>query len=50
LRLPGWYLLGPSAEAIEVMGNKAESKRRMIAAGVPCVPGYEGHDQSDETC
>ena len=20
----------------------------MIAAGVPCVPGYEGHDQSDE--
>jgi geranyl-CoA carboxylase alpha subunit len=41
--------IGPSAEAIEVMGNKAESKRRMIAAGVPCVPGYEGHDQSDAT-
>jgi geranyl-CoA carboxylase alpha subunit len=31
------------------MGNKAESKRRMIEAGVPCVPGYEGHDQSDKT-
>jgi geranyl-CoA carboxylase alpha subunit len=30
------------------MGNKAESKRRIIAAGVPCVPGYAGHDQSDE--
>ena len=45
----GLVFIGPSAEAIEVMGNKAESKRRMIAAGVPCVPGYEGHDQSDET-
>jgi geranyl-CoA carboxylase alpha subunit len=31
------------------MGNKAESKRRMIEAGVPCVPGYEGYDQSDKT-
>ena len=45
----GLVFIGPTAEAIEVMGNKAESKRRMIAAGVPCVPGYEGHDQSDET-
>ena len=45
----GLVFIGPSAEAIEVMGNKAESKRRMIAAGVPCVPGYEGHDQSDAT-
>ena len=45
----GLVFIGPSAEAIEVMGNKAESKRRMIAAGVPCVLGYEGHDQSDET-
>ena len=44
----GLVFIGPSAEAIEVMGNKAESKRRMIAAGVPCVPGYAGHDQSDE--
>ena len=41
--------IGPTREAIDVMGNKAESKRRMIEAGVPCVPGYEGHDQSDKT-
>jgi len=41
--------IGPDAEAIEIMGNKAESKRRMIAAGVPCIPGYEGTDQHDET-
>ncbi len=29
------------------MGNKAAAKRRMIDAGVPCVPGYQGPDQSD---
>ena len=45
----GLVFIGPSSEAIEIMGNKAESKRRMIAAGVPCVPGYEGEDQSDGT-
>lgn len=44
----GLIFIGPSSEAIEVMGNKAESKRRMIEAGVPCVPGYEGLDQSDK--
>ena len=44
----GLVFIGPTREAIEVMGNKAESKRRMIEAGVPCVPGYEGHDQSDD--
>jgi len=43
----GLVFIGPDAAAIEVMGNKAEAKRRMIAAGVPCVPGYEGRDQSD---
>ena len=45
----GLAFIGPTREAIDVMGNKAESKRRMIEAGVPCVPGYEGHDQSDKT-
>ncbi len=39
--------IGPSADAIRVMGNKAEAKRRMIAAGIACVPGYEGKDQTD---
>jgi len=44
----GLVFIGPSAEAIDLMGNKAAAKRRMIDAGVPCVPGYEGEDQSDD--
>ena len=44
----GLTFIGPTAEAIDLMGNKAAAKRRMIEAGVPCVPGYEGEDQSDK--
>lgn len=44
----GLTFIGPSADTIERMGNKAGAKRLMIAAGVPCVPGYEDADQSDE--
>ncbi len=45
----GLVFIGPAAEAIRLMGNKAEAKRRMIAANVPCVPGYEGEQQDDAT-
>ena len=38
--------IGPSPEAIKAMGNKAGAKAIMQAAGVPCVPGYQGADQS----
>ena len=41
--------IGPDVNAIDIMGDKAKSKRRMIAAGVPCIPGYQGSDQSDST-
>ena len=44
----GLIFIGPDAEAISLMGNKAAAKRRMIETGVPCVPGYEDADQSDE--
>ena len=44
----GLTFIGPSAEAIELMGSKRLSKLAMIDAGVPCVPGYSGADQSDE--
>jgi geranyl-CoA carboxylase alpha subunit len=45
----GIAFIGPSPEAIRLMGNKAEAKRRMRAAGVPCIPGFDGADQSDAT-
>ncbi|OHC65041.1 MAG: carbamoyl-phosphate synthase subunit L [Rhodocyclales bacterium RIFCSPLOWO2_02_FULL_63_24] len=40
--------IGPPAEAIRAMGDKAGAKRRMIAAGVPTAPGYLGEDQDDD--
>ena len=43
----GIVFIGPSPEAITLMGNKRQSKIKMIDAGVPCVPGYEGGDQDD---
>jgi acetyl/propionyl-CoA carboxylase alpha subunit len=43
----GLVFIGPPPGAIEAMGNKAGAKRRMLAAGVPCAPGYLGEDQSD---
>ena len=41
--------IGPSAEAIKLMGCKRQAKIAMLAAGVPCILGYEGNDQSDKT-
>jgi geranyl-CoA carboxylase alpha subunit len=43
----GLVFIGPSPEAIKAMGNKAGAKAIMQDAGVPCVPGYQGADQSD---
>ena len=43
----GLVFIGPSPDAIRAMGNKAGAKAIMQAAGVPCVPGYQGTDQSD---
>lgn len=43
----GIRFIGPPIGAIDVMGDKAKSKRAMIKAGVPCIPGYQGEDQSD---
>jgi 3-methylcrotonyl-CoA carboxylase alpha subunit len=38
----GLVFIGPSAAAIRLMGDKAESKRRMRQAAVPTIPGFEG--------
>lgn len=35
----GLTLIGPSADSIRAMGDKAESKIKMKQAGVPTVPG-----------
>ena len=43
----GLVFIGPPPGAIEAMGDKALAKRRMLAAGVPCAPGYLGEDQDD---
>ncbi|MDK9701938.1 MAG: biotin/lipoyl-binding protein [Sulfuritalea sp.] len=44
----GLVFIGPPAEAIELMGDKAVAKRRMITAGVPTAPGYLDAQQDDE--
>ncbi len=38
----GIVFIGPTAEVIEKMGDKAMAKRLMREAGVPVVPGSEG--------
>ncbi len=43
----GISFVGPTPHAIRAMGSKAESKRLMVAAGVPTVPGYHGEAQDD---
>ncbi|OQO06039.1 hypothetical protein B0A48_08627 [Cryoendolithus antarcticus] len=41
----GVKFIGPPWKAIEAMGDKSRSKEIMIAAGVPCIPGYHGAEQ-----
>jgi len=45
----GVTFIGPPAEAIRLMGSKRLSKIAMQEAGVPCVPGYQGEEHSDDT-
>ena len=44
----GLIFIGPKKDSIALMGNKAKAKRHMEKAGVPCIPGYQGEDQSDK--
>ena len=44
----GIAFIGPPAEAIRAMGDKAQARALMEEAGVPLLPGYHGSEQ-DET-
>ncbi|RNA63637.1 acetyl-CoA carboxylase biotin carboxylase subunit [Chryseobacterium nematophagum] len=44
----GLKFIGASPEQIEKMGDKANAKATMKAAGVPCVPGSDGLIESYE--
>ncbi|SDS47648.1 acetyl-CoA carboxylase, biotin carboxylase subunit [Polaribacter sp. KT25b] len=42
--------IGATGKMIDQMGDKANAKSTMIAAGVPCVPGSEGVIKDFEDC
>lgn len=44
----GLIFIGPEAETMRVMGDKAAAKIKVSKAGVLVLPGYEGQDQSDK--
>ncbi len=44
----GLIWVGPQPDSIRAMGLKDAAKQRMIDAGVPVTPGYQGADQSPE--
>src|SRR5210317_2343034 len=44
----GLVFIGPTADQIRRMGDKAEARRTMIEAGVPVVPGSKGALESAE--
>ena len=43
----GYSWVGPTPDVIEWMGDKREARIRVAKLGGPCVPGYDGEDQSD---
>lgn len=44
----GLTWIGPPAAAIRALGSKSRARQLAQARGIPCLPGYEGEDQSDE--
>jgi geranyl-CoA carboxylase alpha subunit len=43
----GFTWVGPPPAAIRALGSKSNAKELARARGVPCLPGYQGEDQSD---
>jgi acetyl-CoA carboxylase biotin carboxylase subunit len=44
----GITFIGPSPEAMRLLGDKVAARKRMREAGVPVVPGTEGEVEPDE--
>jgi 3-methylcrotonyl-CoA carboxylase alpha subunit len=44
----GLIFVGPNAEAIRVMGDKAAARQLMADSGVPVLPGFDQEDASDD--
>lgn len=40
--------IGPSIQALEMMGSKQLAKQHLANSTVPLIPGYHGEDQSDQ--
>ena len=45
----GLVWVGPPAQAIAAMGDKAAARQQAATHGVPTVPGYDGEAQDDAT-
>jgi len=43
----GLVWVGPPPQAIRALGSKSSAKQIAQARAVPCLPGYQGEDQSD---
>lgn len=44
----GIVFVGPSADAIDLMGDKAKAKQFAASVGMPTIPGHDAIDDSDE--
>jgi acetyl/propionyl-CoA carboxylase alpha subunit len=44
----GLTFIGPSPQAMRLLGDKAAARRLAAEQGVPVVPGYDGPDQQDD--
>ena len=43
----GLNWVGPPASAIQALGNKSRAKELALSRGVPCLPGYNGSEDTD---